>query len=405
MASKIPAGTDCNVIAQADGNGAVAALGDAIGGAALACMDLGRSPSALGYRTCPAPCNAIGLGGCTAGNGSPTCTTDRDCDTVPGAADGRCGDWAQAAACLSCVAESAVTNAIQDKYGTPSVALPDDAQQCQHAIGAYGLVYLMRARIIEALSCQKKLDTGKTTLASGVSACKDSDPKAKIAAAQAKAASAVLERCSTVPLGSLDGICSGALTLPEIGQCVIDNAKDLTEAFAFAVVPSSARRCGDDLRTGFEECDGTDDDACPGVCTSACSCATPLPTPVMEDLTPCAAPAVIDRYRFPVLGGESVHISADTTNPATAADLCFIGNCAGGSVFNADNEVPCAHPVPGGAGCPTVTLTALADGFCTVEMTECNGLCSDLSIAEYVLNVTRDANPTPVFLVADDEAP
>lgn len=30
--------------------------------------------------------------------------------------------------------------------------------------------------------------------------------------------------------------------------------------------------CGDDIAEGTEECDGTDDDACPGLCTTACSC-------------------------------------------------------------------------------------------------------------------------------------
>jgi hypothetical protein len=321
---------------------------------------------------------------------------------VPGAADGRCGDWAQVATCLNCVAESAATSAVEDKYGLPSVPLPADAQECQHAIG-YGLLHIMRTRIGEALGCQKKLDAGKATLASGITACKDSDPKAKIAAAQAKAADAVQLRCVGVDLFSLDGICGGVMTLPEIGQCVIDNAKALTEAFAFAVVPSSARRCGDDLQTGFEQCDGTDDDDCPGACTTDCTCATPLLPPVLEDLLPCQS-GIFDRYRFPVVAGETVQISADVVDGPTAADLCLQGSCPGGTNFSFDNEVLCAGSLPGGYSCPNGSFNPLATGICSFQLTECEALpCGNPGQANYTLTVTRNGNPTPLFLVGDDD--
>jgi hypothetical protein len=365
-----------------------------------------RSPSTFGYRTCPAPCDSIDLGGCTAGNGAIVCDTDRDCDTAPGAGDGRCGSWDDAGTCLECVATSAVESAAADKYGTPSVALPDDAQGCQNAIGLV-LAKLSATRIKALLACQKKRDGGKQPLPAGAT-CKDFDPAGLVAAAEQNARDFLQAKCDPSMIAQLDGICSGATTGPALGQCMVDNVRQIVSAFSFAVVPSSAQKCGDNDKTGFEQCDGTDDADCPGNCTPGCTCGSgpPLVSPVSSNLTPCE-PAVTDRYVFQVADGDTVHVSADTNNPASTADLCFdIGSgCDTGDDIQGDDDVPCTFPAPLGHGCPSDTFVAAGDGTCTIEVTECSGNCQQPGpggLADYTLTVTRNANPANLFQTGDN---
>ena len=400
LGGKIPTGTDCNAIPNSDPktDSAVSGLSSGISSAANACVAL-RSPSTLGYHSCPAPCNAISLGGCSAGNGAPSCQTDHDCDTVPGAADGRCGDWLATASCLECVARTAVTGTVQDKYGVPSVSMSGSAQDCQIAIGL-AVSNVTSLRINSTLGCQKKRDSGKTPLAAGIS-CKDHDPSGLIAAIEQKARDYILAHCQASDVAELDSICGGASTLAAVGQCIVDNVRTLNDAFSFAVIPSSSRKCGDDLKTGFEECDGTDDDDCPGACTAQCKCGQL--SPVTENLTPCQPP-VIDRYTFSVAAGENISVHADTIDAATASNLCFTpgSQCSSGEAIVGDNEAPCAFPPPGGAGCPHANLSATADGTCMVGVTVCTAACANPGVANYSLAVTRNGNPAIVDQIGDD---
>ncbi len=437
IAGKIPPATDCNSVATTEAGVAttVAGLAADITEAALGCQ-AERSPTALGYDSCPAPCDGIGMGGCSAGNGAAVCSTDRDCDTAPGSGDGRCGDWSQVATCLTCVAENTVTTAVQDVYGTPSVGLPPDTQDCQHTIGS-ALLDLIRVSIGETSNCQKKLDTGKLVLPSGVTSCDDYDPKGTVAGAEAKITDIIQQRCDAGMIAMLDAICSPAVTPSDVAQCTIDNADVVTEDALVAVVPSEANACGDNERQGFEECDGTDDSACDGLCQGDCTCPPPvcgnnivesgeqcdgtadaacpglcMPTcqcgilsPVSEELSSCD-PAVLDRYTFPVTAGENVIVQADTVSTATAADLCFGpgSGCNTGDGIAGDNEVPCAFPSPLVAGCPQAAFLASGTGSCVVEVTECTGDCASQASASYQLSVTRDGNPALVQIVADDQA-
>jgi hypothetical protein len=151
---------------------------------------------------------------------------------------------------------------VQDKYGVPSVSMSGSAQDCQIAIGL-AVSNVTSLRINSTLGCQKKRDSGKTPLAAGIS-CKDHDPSGLIAAIEQKARDYILAHCQASDVAELDSICGGASTLAAVGQCIVDNVRTLNDAFSFAVIPSSSRKCGDDLKTGFEECDGTDDDELPG---------------------------------------------------------------------------------------------------------------------------------------------
>jgi hypothetical protein len=400
LAGKIPPPVDCNDLNQADSKQIVDAAQTALADATAACA-ADRSPTTFGYRTCPAPCNAISLGGCTAGLiGLPVCQTDRDCDTAPGAGDGRCGDWAATSNCLSCVIENAVTTAVTDKYGNPNVSMSPEGQDCQNAIG-YALANLTSARINATIACQKKRDGGKQPLAAGQS-CKDLDLGGLLASIEQKAKDFITAHCNAMSVAELDAICGGASTVPGLGQCMADNVHTMNDAFSFAVIPSSALKCGDDLKTGFEECDGTDDDDCPSACTAQCKCGQL--SPVTSNLTPCQPP-VIDRYTFDVIAGDTISVHADTVNAASASNLCFTpgSQCSSGEAIVGDNEAPCQFPPPGGAQCPHANLVATADGTCMVGVTECAPIsCQNPGVADYSLAVTRNGNPAIVDQISDN---
>jgi sugar lactone lactonase YvrE len=440
MAGKIPPGADCNSVATPDAGvaAAVAQLAAGITEATSSCA-AERSPTTLGYDSCPAPCDGIDVGGCSAGIVSPTCETDRDCDTAPGSGDGRCGNWSQVGACLTCVAENTVETAVSDVYGTPSVPLPEDTQACQHAIGD-ALLDLLRVSLGTTANCQKKLDGGKLVLPAGVDACDNYDPTGKVSDAEAKITEIIGLRCDAAMIAMLDAICTGAITPADVAMCTITHGDDATEQALAATVPSSANACGDNEQQGFEHCDGIDDAlcpgqcqigctcpppvcgnnvveigelcdgsndaACPGTCLSSCLCPPPLFSPATEDLTPCD-PTVLDRYTFEVAAGESVVVRADTIDGMTAADLCFDvrSGCDTGDMLVADEEVPCSIPSPTGDLCPQASIAPLVDGICTVEVTECSQDCADPSIASYRLFVTRNGYDTELQFVADDTPP
>ncbi len=79
-----------------------------------------------------------------------------------------------------------------------------------------------------------------------------------------------------------------------------------------------------------------------------------------------------NRYRFDVAAGQELTILADTVEPATAADLCLRGSCAGGEVFDADDTAECTFAPPR-YRCPRARVVASVSGACSVEI----GLCSD----------------------------
>ncbi len=123
-------------------------------------------------------------------------------------------------------------------------------------------------------------------------------------------------------------------------------------------------------------------------------------SPVSEDLTTCSPP-VTDTWTFSATAGQTVAISADTVDAGTAADLCFIGECAGVDFFSADDNVACSFPPPGFA-CPTTTFVATASGTCTVNVALCSSACANPATANYALTVTLNASPALLTLTVDD---
>jgi cysteine-rich repeat protein len=159
--------------------------------------------------------------------------------------------------------------------------------------------------------------------------------------------------------------------------------------------------CGDGVvRTGVETCDRgappTQDD-----CTENCEIPV-LEAPILEDFSSCST-STADRYRFPVLMGETIEISADTVDAETAADLCFYLDCTDGTEYARNDDVDCTFAAPDGSTCPSVSFNALADGTCELNMAVCAQGCFDTQIGNYLLNVTRSGQNASVEFYSDDD--
>jgi glucose/arabinose dehydrogenase len=103
--------------------------------------------------------------------------------------------------------------------------------------------------------------------------------------------------------------------------------------------PVPCSECGDNLREGFEECDGTDDAACPGTCLEDCTCPYVTPSAEMGDDT------CFD-------GGQ------DTGAPCSTSDDCQVGEVCG----NKSRYIAVSPPVPAIAGdLPRAIKVTIAD--------------------------------------------
>ncbi len=254
---------DCNSVnGDSDPNEAVATAEDAVTTAAEACKPAG-SPRALGYGTCPDPCT-MSVNTCAAPVsrvGAP-CATDSDCDSALGAGDGKCGrveDWDAAADCLMCQAETAVVDAITDKYGSIGSDAPPDAIDCQDQIGK-ALQGLVRTQVAVTAKCQKLLDGGKTVLAfcqSGecvgppshvgepcmtnddctppdTQLCKYADQSHARSLNEIKARSDLDQACGQTDFSTLD---TCGIDLASEQDCVIANGRTTGDTIADAIFP------------------------------------------------------------------------------------------------------------------------------------------------------------------------
>src|SRR5215468_8208458 len=69
-----------------------------------------------------------------------------------------------------------------------------------------------------------------------------------------------------------------------------DGNKFLVKDATAGTCPGGGAECGNNIREGSEVCDGSDDTACPGMCTPACTCPTGM-CPA-DDATLCSLPSL-----------------------------------------------------------------------------------------------------------------
>jgi hypothetical protein len=289
------------------------------------------------------------VGGTNDGN---ACSADSAC---PGGTCSEAGfTYNDLKECLVSSHENIVDGLMEVDYGTTTGPLPKPELDCQKAISKNGLKYL-DARLKAVQKCRNNLLTGKI---SGFSTkdCDTADPTTaeKIAKADSKARAGIAKKC--IPdsvIANLDACNPPADTLPDLQDCIIQTHGDAADSpdptkpadlidFEYAT-PSI---CGDGVVNDInEECDGTDDALCPGLCGSptgffACLCLDKKRERVIEhsnsDLDNGWTGQAHDQGT--VEGGGYVADLYDCDGPAGPDTLCTVGpSCTGGA------HVPCVQ--------------------------------------------------------------
>ncbi len=234
------------------------------------------SPAVYGLRSCPAPCDGISIGTCSAGQIGNVCSSDRGCDTAPGAADGKCGSWDDASECIACLQENAATLAAMTVFGVPPPLppLPELTLKCLFELGE-GAFYLARVYTNQLVDCQARIDTAKSALPNGVPFCKKADLKGRRADAESQVRARLVKACTDADLLGLL-VCNGNTTVSQLGDCAKIVAEAMAEQLSNGVFPESRTICGNDLLERGEQCDGADDAACDGLCQPDCTCPDPV---------------------------------------------------------------------------------------------------------------------------------
>ncbi len=267
MAGELPSGSCATVTPTSDPGGLVAAAAAALQSAVEDdCAASGLSPSTLGYRSCPAPCDAIPVGTCSAGMVGDPCQRDRHCDTAPAALDGICGAWSALTNCTLCQAAAAGVQAVNRSFGNsgPGAGLPAAVKQCQNTLGD-GISMMLAGDLRDVAKCQRNVDQFKVILSERTPKCKDADVKRQRAKVRAAAAALVTAACNNAALAQLD---SCASNLAGLGVCAPRIAARATAAVIDAAAPEG--RCGDSKISFGEKCDDgnvVDGDGCDSNCT------------------------------------------------------------------------------------------------------------------------------------------
>lgn len=120
------------------------------------------------------------------------------------------------------------------------------------------------------------------------------------------------------------------------------------------------------------------------------------PAVLAEDLSPCTT---TDTWQFQARAGQTVDVRLDTTDAATAADLCAELSC-GDLLIPGDDEVSCTFPPPSYA-CPRIQGIPTTDGICSVTVHTCSA-CASTVRADYSLVVGVAGEEASPALVGDD---
>ncbi len=205
--------------------------------------------------------------------------------------------------CLLCVDEAAVDQGITLYYGSLQNTSDSTLKRCQREIGKNAVKFL-RTKSKALQKCKDKMLTGQYA-----GPCPDPKASAVIANAVAKMNAKLCSACGgddrvcggtddltpaqigfpascpsvTVPGGSACGGTVGTLQqLVNCVDCVSDFKGECVDRLATPTIgsyptecsgaPPPPPTCGNDALDAGEDCDGTSDAACPGLCTASCVC-------------------------------------------------------------------------------------------------------------------------------------
>jgi hypothetical protein len=321
-----------------------------------------------------------------------------------------------------------VDELVEAEYGGITGDLVKEVFKCQQAISKNGAKFT-NAKLKAVQKCRNGVNNGTIVGIAGLS-CATNDPTSKtqvaIEKAESKARAQIFKKCPDPLVDSLDvcpGACvggtndgqpctvasecpggsCGASTEAGAEDCIIKShgdAADNPSPSAATLIDFEYTKqavCGDDFVNGFdEECDGTDDSSCPGLCggpnsSFPCLCLNKKRQRVIEHANADSDDGWtgISHDRYLVEGGGYLSDLYDCDGPSGPDTLCTVGpsctitRCQGGlnagTACTADSECPggrCA-----GAVCSNDTQCGV-DGPCRKERTADGPHCNlDIQIA------------------------
>ncbi len=112
--------------------------------------------------------------------------------------------------------------------------------------------------------------------------------------------------------------------------------------------------CGNDIQTAGEDCDGLDDDACPGECSATCRCGECLTNADCNDNNPCTDDACSSAGGAFACENTNNTAPCSDGNSCTMGDVCDGGSCQPGTPIVCDDANPCTTDTCGAMGCESV---------------------------------------------------
>lgn len=213
----VPEALDCNTPSTWIGNGYPIGTGNYLaareGVERIVGMCNAESPmAALGYSSCPAPCDALPI------------ATEND---LP--------------ACIRCVTETAVTGVAAAVYGTPPLPLERESRLCQERFGRQLITYFNRRSFLQD-NCQFRKEDGKpgyTTVPNCSALDSPTHPSyARLSAQIGKLDRLIDKRCGEVDIGGTLDLCdSSPAGLKSCLKSNVDAAALELFALTFPTIP------------------------------------------------------------------------------------------------------------------------------------------------------------------------
>ncbi len=154
---------------------------------------------------------------------------------------------------------------LTEQYGSASGPLDTAVLKCQIGAAKAAAKFLSSKLKCLEKKCRSQLDLNRLTI--NPADCEiEPATAACIQKAVTKLDSGVSKKCTDTDIAALDICTSGSATVADAQQC-LNQAHEDAANFLINIEHPAAPSCGDEVvNQPTEECDGTDDSACPGLC-------------------------------------------------------------------------------------------------------------------------------------------
>ena len=313
---------------------------------------------------------------------------------------------ADLADCITAGIQESSTTAVDQILGSlaANAGLDKEGEICLEALVG-STDKLLRTVFKTAAKCRDAINKGKRSLNPTTCVADDAKLSAKIDKAEAKLLEVLVSRCTPDAVAQLD-VCGlgvgGANSVAMVADCALRLSREVADAQVVpterdfvpislieSVYPPTAR-CGDNLVNQLpnpflllgEECDGTDDGACPGQCFPAgdlfeCTCAD---TPRLRFFASSSGSETDAGWT----GLSHDQLAADLSGYVIGLANCDCSSFTGATCTGATSDSVCdiagaTHPVCSYAPGSAQTCDQLGDGDGTDETSDC-AVCDGWSV-------------------------